>query len=165
MIILLKIWKSLFLFWNEDYRHGKKAWTRGQCPRKLLRIVEIFGTWKIIYSYFVEKPYILRKILNIWQNYRLWTMISTIFLNFLHNLICLFAEIWIFNKTCLRKDQHFFPVWKTTIVCFLLHETFEEKDFYSKFCQRKNPLFDSYCFKYNVRNRLFYKRLGHSCSE
>ena len=71
MIILLKIRKSLFLFWNEDYRHGKKAWTRGQCPRKLLRIVEIFGTWKIIYSYSVEKPYILGKILNIWQNYRL----------------------------------------------------------------------------------------------
>ena len=132
MIILLKIWKSLFLFWNEDYRHGKKAWTRGQCPRKLLRIVEIFGTWKIIYSYFVEKPYILRKILNIWQNYRLWTMISTIFLNFLHNLICLFAEIWIFNKTCLRNNWHFFHIWKT--------ETFEEKDsFTASFSKGKIP--------------------------
>ena len=62
MIILLKIWKSLFLFWNEDYRHGKKAWTR---------IVEMFDTWKIIYFCPVEKPYILGKILNIWQNYRL----------------------------------------------------------------------------------------------
>ena len=37
--------------------------------------------------------------------------------------------------------------------------------FLQQVCQRKNPLFDSYCFKYNVRNRLFYKRLGHSCSE
>ena len=30
----------------------KKARTRGQCPRKFLRIVEISGFWKIDYSYF-----------------------------------------------------------------------------------------------------------------
>ena len=71
MIILLKIRKSLFLFLNEDYRHGKKGVDGGQCPRKLLKIVEMFGTWKNIYFCSVEKPYILGKILNIWQNHRL----------------------------------------------------------------------------------------------
>ena len=30
----------------------KKTWTRGHCPRKFLRIVEISGLWKIDYSYF-----------------------------------------------------------------------------------------------------------------
>ena len=30
----------------------KKAWTRGHCPRKFFRIVEISGLWKNDYSYF-----------------------------------------------------------------------------------------------------------------
>ena len=30
----------------------KKVWTRGHCPRKFLRNVEISGLWKIDYSYF-----------------------------------------------------------------------------------------------------------------
>ena len=109
MIILLKIRKSLFLFGNEDYRHGKKAWTRGQCPRKLLRIVEIFGTWKIIYSCSVEKPYILGKILNSWQNYRLWTMISTIFLNFWHNFDMSFCGNLNFEQNVSAEGLTPFP--------------------------------------------------------
>ena len=145
MIILLKIWKSLFLFWNEDYRHGKKAWTRGQCPRKLLRIVEIFGTWKIIYSYFVEKPYILRKILNIWQNYRLWTMISTIFLNFWQNF-----DMSIFG------NLNFFFFFLTKRVCGII-DTFsmsgrlkhlKRRILLQQVLPKEKSPFDSYCSKY-----------------
>ena len=144
MIILLKIWKSLFLFWNEDYRHGKKAWTRGQCPRKLLRIVEIFGTWKIIYSYFVEKPYILRKILNIWQNYRLWTMISTIFLNFWQN----------FDMSIFGNLNFFFFLTKR--VCGII-DTFsmsgrlkhlKRRILLQQVLPKEKSPFDSYCSKY-----------------
>ena len=63
MIILLKIRKSLFLFLNEDYRHGKKKGVDGgQCPRKLLKIVEMFGTWKNIYFCF-------EKNLIYWEKY------------------------------------------------------------------------------------------------
>ena len=143
MIILLKIRKSLFLFWNEDYRHGKKAWTRGQCPRKLLRIVEIFGTWKIIYSYFVEKPYILRKILNIWQNYRLWTMISTIFLNFWQN----------FDMSIFGNLNFFFL---TKRVCGII-DTFsmsgrlkhlKRRILLQQVLPKEKSPFDSYCSKY-----------------
>ena len=39
-----------FLAWCKQT--WKKAWTRGHCPRKFLRIVEISGLWKIDYSYF-----------------------------------------------------------------------------------------------------------------
>ena len=146
MIILLKIWKSLFLFWNEDYRHGKKAWTRGQCPRKLLRIVEIFGTWKIIYSYFVEKPYILRKILNIWQNYRLWTMISTIFLNFWQN----------FDMSIFGNLNFFFFFFLTKRVCGII-DTFsmsgrlkhlKRRILLQQVLPKEKSPFDSYCSKY-----------------
>ena len=141
MIILLKIWKSLFLFWNEDYRHGKKAWTRGQCPRKLLRIVEIFGTWKIIYSYFVEKPYILRKILNIWQNYRLWTMISTIFLNFWQNFdMSIFGNLnFLTKRVCGIIDTFSMSGRLKHLKRRILLQQVLPKE--------KSP-FDSYCSKY-----------------
>ena len=142
MIILLKIWKSLFLFWNEDYRHGKKAWTRGQCPRKLLRIVEIFGTWKIIYSYFVEKPYILRKILNIWQNYRLWTMISTIFLNFWQNF-----DMSIFGNLNFFLTKRVCGIIDTFSMSGRLKHLKRRILLQQVLPKEKSP-FDSYCSKY-----------------
>ena len=40
-----------------QHQTWKKARTRGHCPRKFLRIVEIFGLYKIIYSYCGGKPY------------------------------------------------------------------------------------------------------------
>ena len=43
----------------------KKARTRGHCPRKFLRIVEIFGLWKIIHLYFRRNP---KNCGNIWFN-------------------------------------------------------------------------------------------------
>ena len=135
MIILLKIW-------NEDYRHGKKAWTRGQCPRKLLRIVEIFGTWKIIYSYFVEKPYILRKILNIWQNYRLWTMISTIFLNFWQNF-----DMSIFGNLNFFLTKRVCGIIDTFSMSGRLKHLKRRILLQQVLPKEKSP-FDSYCSKY-----------------
>ena len=44
----------LFLI-PESFQTWKKAWTRGHCPRKFLRIAEISWLWKIFSSYFEIK--------------------------------------------------------------------------------------------------------------
>ena len=49
--------------WKERHRDQtwKKVLTRGHYPCTFLRIVEISGLWKIIFSYFGIKPYKLKK--------------------------------------------------------------------------------------------------------
>ena len=140
---MLKIRKSLFLFWNEDYRHGKKAWTR---------IVEMFDTWKIIYFCPVEKPYILGKILNIWQTMN----------NDFHNISKFLAKFWY---VFLRKFEFL-----TKRVCGRI-DTFsmsgrlkhlKRRILLQQVLPREKSPFYSYGSKYNVRNRLFNKPLGHS---
>ena len=54
--------------WNctkglNDNQTWKKARTRGHCPRKFLRIAEIFWLWKIMHLYFQKKTYFLWKCL------------------------------------------------------------------------------------------------------
>ena len=51
-------------FWSVFYARGrfmKYSMSGRHCQQKFLRIVEFFGFWSIIYSYFGIKPYKLRR--------------------------------------------------------------------------------------------------------
>ena len=61
--ITLGLSLEIFNEFNEFWQTWKKARTRGHCPRKFLRIVEIFWLWKIMHLYFQKKTNFLWKCL------------------------------------------------------------------------------------------------------
>ena len=100
--------------WVAHTQTWKKARTRGHCPRKFLRIVEIFWLWKIMHLYFQKKTYFLWKclmkhlIFGIFTAYRWWFPHNSSYCEKFRDMF--FGEIFIVDKTRLRKDLIFFHV-------------------------------------------------------